>query len=275
MTAGDVAKNFWQYYNEALPVNVMVVGETSCDKNYRVERPMSHIIAIEYNEQGTGSLLINEKTYCTTANSAVVLTKNSNHIYFTDEADLQKKKWIVFDGEAMDFLIKKYLPKDKYYFENCNLSFYFLEIQKAITAYEKNYCQMVDAISVIIYRMIIEMKNSGQKSNLSLAEKIRRTLDRHVEEKLDLDKVAKELNYSKNYIIRIFREEYDLTPYRYFEDLKLHVAKMYLANTAFTIREISEMLSFTDTHYFSKMFKKETGKTPSAFRKNSLDDDKI
>lgn len=269
MAVGDVAKNFWQYYDDVSPVNVMVVGMTNCTKWYRVERPISHIMAIEYNERGTGTFVINDQTYYTSPNSAVLLTKGSNHLYFSDKKDLQRKRWIVFDGEVMEFLIEKYLPKNTYYFENCNLSFYFSEIEKAISVYQKNYNQMVDAVSTIIFRMIIEMKNSAQKFGVSLPQKIRHILDMQVEGKLDLNTVGTELNYSKNHIIRVFRDEYGLTPYKYFEERKLHVAKMYLANTEFSLKEITKMLSYTDTHYFSKVFKREVGQTPSEFRKNS------
>lgn len=270
MAVGDVAQNFWQYYDDNFPVNVMVVGMTNCNKGYRVERPVSHIMAIEYNEQGTGTFVINGQTYYTGSNSAVLLTKGSNHLYFTDKNDLQSKKWVVFDGDVMEFLIEKYLPKNTYYFENCNLSFYFSEIGKAISAYEKDYIQMVDAVSSIIFRMIIEMKNSAQKFGVRLPQKIRHTLDMQIEGKLDLNSVATELNYSKNHIIRTFRQEYGLTPYKYFEERKLHVAKMYLTNTAFSLKEIAQMLSYTDTQYFSKVFKKEVGQTPSEFRKLSI-----
>ncbi|MDE5671303.1 MAG: AraC family transcriptional regulator, partial [Eubacterium sp.] len=74
-------------------------------------------------------------------------------------------------------------------------------------------------------------------------------------------------NYSKNQIIRIFKETYGITPYRYFIERKIDIAKLYLSNTKSSISEISKILSFSDQNYFSSEFKKTTSLSPSDYRK--------
>ena len=85
----------------------------------------------------------------------------------------------------------------------------------------------------------------------SLPEKIRAAIDAQIEGKLSLETICAEFSYSKNHIITLFRNEYGITPYRYFEKKKIEVAKLYLCNTSFTIDEVAQHLSYADRNYFS------------------------
>ena len=71
----------------------------------------------------------------------------------------------------------------------------------------------------------------------------------------------------QNHIITLFRNEYGITPYRYFEKKKIEVAKLYLCNTSFTIDEVAQHLSYADRNYFSNCFKKHTGYAPAEYRR--------
>ena len=81
---GDRAVTLWPFYDPALPVNVMVIGETKCGPDYHVIRPRSRIMAIEYISEGAGILKINGQTYRPEQNCAILLTKHSAHSYAAD-----------------------------------------------------------------------------------------------------------------------------------------------------------------------------------------------
>lgn len=265
---GNTAINFYKNYNPDYPVNIMVIGKTVCDNGYYVHREKSHIMALEYVSKGNGLLEINGKTYNTKKNSAILLTKNSNHTYYSDLDNPIEKQWIVFDGKLAQSFIDMYIPENEYYFENCNLSYYFSEIDRAVKNSGDNYENMIDAVSVILQRIFIHIKNHINKENLNLPELIRRYLDANAEEKITIEDLCKKFNYSKNHIIRTFKESYKTTPYHYFIERKIDISKLYLCNTGYTINEISQILKFTDQHYFSAEFKKAVGCSPNEYRKN-------
>lgn len=263
----DNAVSFWKYYQGEYPLNVMVVGQTECDPGYHVERECSHIMALEYITDGAGVLQINGKTYHPCKNGVVVLTKNSCHSYKTDPDFGWKKRWVVFDGPLMEHLLSVYLPKNEYYFSNCNLTHYFDQIDRLITLYRDDYGKMTDKMAVTLLEMLLQIKNSASRTQYDLAERIRQALDMQIEQRLSLDELAAGFNYSKNHIIRIFREKYGVTPYQYFIDRKVDIAKLYLCNTNYAVTEIAEQLSFTDEHYFSNYFRSAVGMSPSRYRK--------
>lgn len=103
---------------------------------------------------------------------------------------------------------------------------------------------------------------------LSIPERIKQCLDLNIENAIDINDVSLQLGYSKNYIIKLFRECYGITPYTYFRNRKIELAKQYLLNTNLNINEISTKLNFADQHYFSSSFKAIAGITPSEYRKN-------
>ena len=57
-----------------------------------------------------------------------------------------------------------------------------------------------------------------------------------------------------------------MTPYAYLLEKKLELAGQLLRDTNLSVREIAEKLSFADEYYFSNVFKKKMGVTPSLWR---------
>ena len=263
---GNIASNFWKYYDPSLPLNVMVTGKTlSNDGKYHVKRDSSRIFAIEYMLKGTQHLSVNGKSYAVGERDAILLTKGSRHEYFS--AEPLEKCWMVFDGPLAESLIREYLPANEYRFPECNLAPYFDEIYGVCKRCENDYPEMTDALGVILHRIFIHIKNLVSKRGADTALKIRRFLDSSVEKHLTMDDLCAAFNYSKNYLINIFSKKYGITPYRYFLERKTEVAKLYLCNTHNSVNSIAAMLAYADQNYFSSEFKRMTGISPVEYRK--------
>ena len=65
---------------------------------------------------------------------------------------------------------------------------------------------------------------------------------------------------------KAFREYAGIAPAQYMKELRVNEAKLLLANTTHTIKEISYILKYDNPEYFSIAFKKRTGKTPLMYR---------
>ena len=73
--------------------------------------------------------------------------------------------------------------------------------------------------------------------------------------------------YTKEHLIRLFREEYQVTPYEYRLRKKMEQARALLLNSMLSVKEIAEVLGFSSQYHFSNCFKARIGKSPSDFRK--------
>lgn len=84
---------------------------------------------------------------------------------------------------------------------------------------------------------------------------------------INLNLIANNLNYSPSYLTKIFCQIYDCTPSKYIISLRMSQAqKMLQHNPELSIRQIGEITGYHDQGYFSRIFKKHTGKSPIEYR---------
>jgi two-component system response regulator YesN len=78
--------------------------------------------------------------------------------------------------------------------------------------------------------------------------------------------IAKIICITPNYLSRIFHKKTDKTCVEFITDLRLQEAKKLLAGSSLKTYEIAEKVGYINSHYFSYMFKKNTGESPSEYR---------
>ena len=70
---------------------------------------------------------------------------------------------------------------------------------------------------------------------------------------------------SEDYFRKTFKRIYKLSPHQYILNLKLLNAEKMLKSELYSIAEVSEKCGFSDYKYFSRIFKKNYGVSPSAY----------
>lgn len=98
---------------------------------------------------------------------------------------------------------------------------------------------------------------------LRATEQIRQTLP-HT---LSIAELARELHVSHVYLIQLFKKHLNVTPTDYILGLRLERAKLLLTDTDEPIGALAERCGFSNAYYFSAIFKKRTGTSPSIYRK--------
>ena len=73
-------------------------------------------------------------------------------------------------------------------------------------------------------------------------------------------------NLSAYRFCHVFKNNVGVPPMRYVEQLRMEKSKELLSSTSLSVGEISDMVGYSSPFYFSRVFKKNTGKAPSAFR---------
>jgi signal transduction histidine kinase/DNA-binding LacI/PurR family transcriptional regulator/AraC-like DNA-binding protein len=80
--------------------------------------------------------------------------------------------------------------------------------------------------------------------------------------------IASAIGVSEDYLSRVFHRELGLSPWDYLNRYRVEQAKQLLHHTNSAIGIIASQVGFKDQLYFSRVFRKVTGLSPSAFRKN-------
>ncbi len=91
----------------------------------------------------------------------------------------------------------------------------------------------------------------------------------HIREKINLNDVSDYLGVNKSYLSSIFNKEMDFSIVDYIHNKRISNAKYLLANTDFSISEISDYIGYFDTSYFIRIFKTLENITPLKYRESS------
>ncbi len=103
--------------------------------------------------------------------------------------------------------------------------------------------------------------------NNDLLAQITDYLSANVEEKLEFKDVLKHFNLSSSVVKKIFRQQMGCGVMDYFTRLKIDRAKELIREENYTFTEISEKLGFNTSQYFTTVFKRVSGMTPSEYAK--------
>ena len=127
---------------------------------------------------------------------------------------------------------------------------------------------------ILIYLTNITLSHIADDVNLENAVSIPYNLKkavayirRHYTQIITLDDLARCCNVSKQQMTRYFKDAFDDTPINYAIKYKITKSKeLMFKHPQLSITEIAYELGFNDQHYFSRIFKKITGETPSHYK---------
>jgi two-component system response regulator YesN len=96
--------------------------------------------------------------------------------------------------------------------------------------------------------------------------KAREYIEMNYADDLSLEGVAREVRVSPFYFSKLFKEECSEGFQDYLTRLRIEAAKKLLDDPERSVKEVSFDIGYQDPNYFSRLFKKETGLTPSEYR---------
>ena len=123
------------------------------------------------------------------------------------------------------------------------------------------------AEKIISQAIALRDQNSGNKNRSILKTAVDFIDSHYTEEDMSLNKAANAANVSANHFSALFSQNMGQTFIEYLTNLRMNEAKEYLRCTSMRSSEIAGEIGYKDAHYFSYLFKKTQGMTPSDYRK--------
>ncbi|RJE90335.1 response regulator [Paenibacillus sp. 1011MAR3C5] len=119
---------------------------------------------------------------------------------------------------------------------------------------------------VQVYEELIHKVRSVYSSDQGSIPKIIAFIDQNYDKELSLQILSEHVHLSKNYLANLFKKETGEGVIDYITRVRMDRAKSLLRGTDLKSSEISLKVGIPDSKYFSKLFKKMTGVTPSEYR---------
>lgn len=132
----------------------------------------------------------------------------------------------------------------------------------------------LEELFVYLYRFnntpVNDETSNSQKfiHNRDLVKHIQEYIDRNISEKLTLEIIAKAHNVSVTHLKRLFKAQTGTTIMTYLTEIRLEAAKQLIRDGKYNFTQIAEKVGY-DLFYFSEVFKKKTGMSPSEYAKKA------
>ena len=251
-------------FNDNLPIERIFTGMTYPFSSYKIlrkENSEQHVF--EYVLEGKGEIVINGKKTLLEKGDVFFLDKHTKHDYRSDKKEPLKKIWVTFKSDYLDKMLSAYKISSGVYKVKVEKDFLAIyNISRAQTTPQNKFF----AIAESLHQIITAISKKILLSSSDALSSIKNELLSSVYDKRSLDDIAAKLFMSRSNLIRIFKKHTGITPYAFLLNEKLSVAQTLLSSTDMTVKAVSDLLCFSDEHYFSFLFKQKTGINPSKIR---------
>lgn len=122
----------------------------------------------------------------------------------------------------------------------------------------------------VLEEYISQVKQGGNLKNRQVIDQVTKYIRENYGENLTLEDIASQVYLSPYYLSHIFKQEMGCTVMDYTTQVKMEIAKKLLRDPKNNVVETAEKLGYSDPSYFTKVFKKKEGITPSKFKQRAL-----
>lgn len=128
---------------------------------------------------------------------------------------------------------------------------------------------MLKVLSLVLSQF--DTSKDEKRDTSVLIDNIKSYIDENYRNIITLDLLADAFYINKFTLMRKFNEAYGINVIKYYNQKRIDYAKKMIKNTNLSVKQIGEILSFTDAYSFSRFFKNAVGISPAVYRKNGCD----
>ena len=226
-------------------------------------------------QSGSGTVEQEDRSYQLKPGDCVLIDCHKPYAQYSSD-DLWSLSWVHFNSTSMPGVYQKYLERSHSVRFPSERSSAYLTIMDALykAASSDSFVRDMEINELLASLLTNCMRDcwnheapasfAGSRRNI---EPIRQYLLEHWNEKISLADLETAFYINRFYLSKRFHETYHMTISDYLLELRINRAKEYLRFSNSSLEEIAEKCGFYDPAYFSRTFKKAEGISPSAYRR--------
>jgi AraC-like DNA-binding protein len=263
-TPSMTAKSTFFYVQEA--------GYFKTEKDYFTERAHLNSYLVVYTLSGKGYLKYKDKNYTILPGQVFLIDCMEYHYYESDPEDLWEILWIHFNGATSRGYYEQFAKGGSPVAaanQDSSIPSIISSIidtlrQKSIHAEQFSSKLIVDLLTELLFT-----NNNQDIFNLFIPDYIQSVMsymDKHFNEKIRLDEMAKKFFVSKFLLAKEFKKYTGITPNEYLIGTRVNYAKELLQYSNYTVVQIAEMVGIDNVSHFINLFRNRVDMTPLDFR---------
>lgn len=196
---------------------------------------------------------------------------------WAEQACKENQRWMTTVDYSTEVSDRILIPKQMYFSEATVMRYLCQLLEKAITRRQvrlENHDVLtacaVEEILIECYRQTVaqSMKDANSAgAGLQCVQDVITFLNTNYFRKLTGSLLEEQLSYNFDYLNQLFRKNLDTTIFHMLEQIRMENAKDLLLSRDLNMEQIAEMVGFLNESYFSKVFKRYTGLSPTQYRR--------
>lgn len=231
---------------------------------------------IIYVASGKAHFYFNGVEQIISAGNMVIYRPKEEQRYYYYAADHTQVYWVHFTGGNVKNILRKYGIADhmRVLYTGTSLEYKQLfeqmihELTLCKDDYEELLVGYLQHLLILIHRSINNKPREKTLLLVSSMDNAVRYFHENYNKQICIEEYAAKQHMSVSWFIRNFKEYTDVTPTQYLLSLRISNAQTLLETTNYNVTEISEIVGYNNPLYFSRLFKKQVGMSPSDFRKH-------
>lgn len=228
-----------------------------------------------YIASGTAHFYFGEEETIVPAGHMVIYRPREmqKYIYYGNEQT--EVYWVHFTGsDVKNILRKNGLTDDmKVIYSGTSLEYarifkqMIYELQQCQIGYEEMLSMLLNQIFISLHRQLTKdrkIKNEYLETEMELATQY---FNDNYNSQISIENYASQRGMSISWFIRSFKQYKNMTPMQYIVSLRITNAQMLLETTNYNVKEIGYIVGYENPLYFSRIFSKYKGVSPSEYRK--------
>ena len=229
-----------------------------------------------YIASGKAHFHFDDKEEIITAGHMVLYRPKEPQKYEYYGDDQTEVYWVHFTGGNVTNILRSYgLSNDKKVFfcgSGLEYSSIFRNMINELQICNEHYPEMLEMylrqLFIILQRSFLSSLKSENTRVVEEIDKATIYFSEHYNENISIDEYAENNHVSVSWFIRNFKQYTGFTPMQYILSKRIYNAEILLQDPSYNVTEIANMIGYENPLYFSRIFKKIKGISPSEYRKN-------
>lgn len=230
---------------------------------------------IIYIASGKAHFYFNGVEEIVTAGNMVIYRPKEEQRYYYYGIDHTEVYWLHFTGGNVKNTLRKYGISDDMHVIHTGTSLeykrIFMQIIQELKLCKDDYEELLvnyfQHLLILLHRTINSKPRGKNPMRMEEMDSAVRYFHENYNKPVSIETFAAEHHMSVSWFIRNFKEYTESTPAQYILSLRISNAQTLLETTNYNVTEIAEIVGYDNPLYFSRIFKKQCGMSPSEFRK--------
>jgi len=256
---------------ENLSLAVYNTGYQRCEAGYCWGPALRDHYLIHYVVSGKGKYSVEGKEFEISAGEIFLVYPSTIISYTADKKDPWEYYWVGFNGtEAKRLIGMTAFERERPvidYSANSDLKRLLFNIYSSRGAETKNEALMLGRLYIFLARLI-ELGGKDQIEDTLGKRYLKQAIQfisHNYSNNIDVEEIAASAGISRSHLYRIFMSELGMAPSDYLTQYRVNKACTLLHESKFTVTEVASSVGYEDALYFSRVFKRIKGASPTKY----------